>query len=248
MKWMSEILKKYSAGIAHTFLLHFNVNDTVDGVSTVSEFMLQQSLLNRLEIVITYNRSQGISFPHPHHKQNFLTMSGLSEDDLSFITPDPGTSLPFLEKALRLYKVIEEDGEETFQKVSAVIIDYVETIVPNADTSAMMAEDRVALVTLLRWAKDAEIGNLGSPILLLTENLSDIHPNLRAASSRIEAIKVPLPDQEDRHKYINHLEKTLQIPLETTPERLAALTAGLRRIHIHDIYLRAEYDDLPVTM
>ena len=245
MQWATNVINKYLSGIAHTFLLHFNVNDTVDGVSTVSGFLLRQELLSSKEIVITYNRSQGIGFPQPHHKKNFIEITEISEEELSFITPDPGTSLPVIEKALRLSKQV--DGDEV-RPVTAVILDYIETIVPNADTSAIMAEDRVALVTLLRWAKDEEIGNLGSPIFLLTENLSDIHPNLRAASSRIEAIKVPLPDQEDRQVYVEHLEKHLQVPLEMTSERLAALTAGLRRIHIHDIFLRADNNDQPVTI
>ena len=57
----------------------------------------------------------------------------------------------------------------------------------------MSSEDRDSLIFLQRWARDPQIMSKGNLVVLITRNLLDIHSNLRSASSRIEAIAIPLP-------------------------------------------------------
>lgn len=121
---------------------------------------------------------------------------------------------------------------------AAVIVSFAETICPANDVSAMSGEDRTVLVTLQRWARDTEFIQIGSPIFLITENYTDINSALRGASSRIEAIQVPLPTLEERESFISSYAKMQGVEIED-PYRAAALTAGLKRLHIVDIILRA---------
>jgi len=159
-------------------------------------------------------------------------------------------ALSLIESALRLFSV---DGNDKSKAKTAVIIDYAETLAPAAEFAQMSPGDRTILTTLLRWAKDKQIAELGSPVFLVTENLSDVHPALRSASSRIEAVQVSLPDMEERQRYIEALKEryahgdgTVNLKDITIPQ-MARLTAGLKKLHIEDIFLRAETDMVPVT-
>jgi SpoVK/Ycf46/Vps4 family AAA+-type ATPase len=128
-------------------------------------------------------------------------------------------------------------------KLAAVIIEHAETIVPSANVAMMSAEDRTLLVLIEQLGRDPEIVHSGNPVILLTSNLTDLHVAIRSASSKFEAIRVPLPDRQARLAFISQYragkEKT---EWEPTPEQLANATAGLSLIHIEDIFLRAEQE------
>jgi SpoVK/Ycf46/Vps4 family AAA+-type ATPase len=251
--WIAEIHRKWNAVIAHEFILHFNVRDTVDGVNSVVDYLMQSKLVAGRDIILCYNRSAGITFPIPSHRKLLLDELGLmaeAEPSLpgfdEILPREPVAALSIIEAALRLSRPGESGRVEA---KTAVIIDYAEMLAPAADLAHMSPQDRTILTTLQRWAVDREIMALGSPVFLITENLADIHPALRSASSRIEAIQVPLPDTSSREKYITGLcKKYPEVTLEgLTVQQMARLTAGLKRLHLEDIFLRAEVENLPVT-
>jgi len=253
LHWIEEIHRKWSASIAHVFLLHFNVWDTVDGNSSVLEFLMQSPLVSEREIIMYYNRSAGITFPIPSHKKVFLEELGFTAADTGLgvediIPRDPVAALMLMEGALRLSV---PDGNGGLKAKAAVIMDYAETLVPAAELAQMPPGDRTVLTTLLRWARDRQIADLGAPVFLVAENLSDVNRALRSASSRIEAVQVPLPDLEDRQKYIGALAGKYAIDgrsnmRDITVTQMARLTAGLKKLHVEDVFLRSSAD-VPVT-
>lgn len=247
--WLQETIEKWRAGIAHTFILHGNVDDLMSPGICVKDALLASGLVASREIVINYDRSRGIDFPIPSHRQAFMEVVGLQEQvppalaalqqvrgqQTTQLPTAPGSALPLIEKALPL---VDEDQKSR----TAVIIDHAETIFPNTDISAMSPEDRNSLVTILRWAKEREFTKAGPPIFLLVENPGDLHISLRRASSRIEAVKVPYPDYVSRLEFIQQLAKGKNISIEESPEWLASVTAGLKKVHIEDLFLRADLD------
>jgi SpoVK/Ycf46/Vps4 family AAA+-type ATPase len=248
MHWIEEIHRKWSASISHVFLLHFNVWDTVDGNASVIEYLMQSPLVSEREILICYNRSAGIWFPIPSHRKVLLEDLGLAATDsvgIEDIVPrDPVAALMLMEDALRLSV---PDCNGGLRAKAAVIIDYAETLVPAAELSQMSPGDRTVLTTLLRWARDRQIADLGSPVFLVVENLSDVNRALRSASSRVEAVQVPLPDLEDRQRYILALAEKYAIDgrpnmRDITVQQMARLTAGLKKLHVEDIFLRSGAD------
>ena len=100
--------------------------------------------------------------------------------------------------------------------------------------ATMSPDDRTALVTLQRWGRDPQMMSTGNMVILITANLADIHPALRAASSRYKAIEIPLPDREARQGYITWYlaRKPDASNMAMTPEELANATAGLSLIHL----------------
>jgi len=246
--WVQELLDKYSSGVAHAFTLHFNVFDyVVPGVSLKS--YLARLMAGR-QIVAFYNRSEGITFPLPTMRDRFIELLGLGQEQdpalaalaslqggqpqATEIPRSPTAALPLLERLLKL-----GDPEE---KLAAVVIDFAESVFPAADMATMSAEDRTNLITVQRWGRDPDIMRAGNPVFLVAANLADLHAGIRAASSKFEAIEVPLPDRAARRAFIDHYTagKPQVFRWHLSAEELANATAGLSLIHIEDIFLRAE--------
>jgi len=238
--WYNEIAQKWQAGISHVFLLHGNTGDTVDGVHTVQDTLIASGLCSGRDVVIMYDRSSGITFPLASHRQAFYQAIGLDapveEDDM--LPRDPVGAFRLIEQVVK--KTKGQNG--TAAPLAAAIISFAETIVPANDVSGMGADDRTVLVTLQRWARDSQMVAIGPPVFLITENLADIHPVLRGASSRIESIQIPYPAHEERAAYIEKMSESQEVPVEDV-QRAAAMTAGLKRIHIEDIVLRAKLEN-----
>jgi AAA+ superfamily predicted ATPase len=246
--WVQELLDKYSSGVAHAFILHFNAFDyVVPGVSPKSYLA---KLMAGRQIVAFYNRSEGITFALPAMREKFMELLGLGEpqdaalaalQSIQGAMPEdlprsPGAALPLLERLLKL-----GDPEE---KLAAVVVDFAESILPAADIATMSAEDRTNLITVQRWGRDPDIVRSGNPVFLVTENLADLHASIRAASSKFEAIEIPLPDRDARLAFIEYYAGTKPQAFEwkLSKEELANATAGLSLIHIEDIFLRAEQE------
>lgn len=249
--WMEQLLRKYQAAIANMFILHFNVSDLVDGVCPVEDYLLRSPLFTGRDIVVKYNRSAGITFPRDFKEsQGPGRDTRLEESEARMIwgldqdiplPSEPNSALHLLETLMRQSK----DGASGEREAKVgVIIDYAETLIPNTDLAQMNGEDRTTLTTFLRWAKDPELIQLGVPIILLTDNLMDLHSALRSPSAQIEPIQIPLPEYEDRLKYIKELAASERfrdtVVLEADPEAIARTTAMLKLIHIEDMFLRAE--------
>lgn len=242
--WVTNFEEMYLSDVAHAFILHFNVRDyVVPGVSLKG--YLNSLLSNR--IVAHYDRSQGITFPAPSMEKEFKKIVGFETessgpDPLSAalgidnqgdeLPRSPNSALPLLEKFLKLAP----------QNKAAVVIDYAEVIVPNADVAAMGQDDRVNLITVVRWGQDAEIRANGAPIFLITESVEDLHPSIRSASSKFESLYIDLPTSAERLDFITwYMEDRKEaFRLAVSLEEVANMTAGLSRLHVEDILLRAE--------
>lgn len=253
--WLSEIVAKWAASIAHVFILHGNVDDIVVPGRYVRDHLVASNLLAKRDCVIVYNRSKGIYFPLPSHQQVFMELTGLAEQsgqnpallalqearggsNEQQLPKDPVSAFLLIEKALT---AVNEDG----QPRCALIIEYAETIVPAQDFAMMPPENQNILVTLLRWSREPEFSQIGPPVFLLTGSSSDLHMSLRDASSRIECVEVELPDENTRKAILSQLKESLGVEIDV--DAAAAMTAGLKNVHIEDIVLRAKLQDSPVA-
>lgn len=260
--WARTMLAKYDAGIAHMFTLHFNVADYAAGKMGMKAYLAKLWMAKGKEIVAYYDRASGITFALESMKEKALKLLGLDQQPDEALAAlqavggappggvslprSPGQALPLLERLLRA-----EDADGNPVGV-AVIVEFAEAIAPEGDFGAMSPEDRDSVITLQKWARDPGLANRGNPVILLTSNLTDLHSAIRAASSRTETILVPLPDLEERLEFIKGLlEDTdgAEPPrLEgMTPEQFAATTAGLSRVNIEDIELRAAELKQPIS-
>jgi AAA+ superfamily predicted ATPase len=255
IKWFEELKAKYEAAIAHTFLLHFNVGDYVVNNTDLKNYLLRA--LASFDLTAIYNRAEGIVFPLPSMKDKFMQWLEIAPADpaleaLNFASGATDTSLPrepnpafaLLEKMLKLDRTDDDNPDRKVR--SALIIEFAETLFPNTDISTMNPEDRNSLIHMLRWSKDPGISANGNLIILITSNLSDIHPAIRAAGSRIESVTIQLPEYEERLAFIKSFPD-LTLEEGFAPEAFAGMTGLLSKIHIEDIILRAKYNQTPVS-
>lgn len=247
-RWTERLLDVYKAGIAHAFVLHFNVGDYVSADAPVTTASYLAKLFAGRETVAVYSRDRGITFPTDTMRQKAMELWGSDTqkqasnstlDALGISLPtnnnddlprNPAEALPMLDKLLRA-------PAET-----AVIIENAEFIVPDSGLAMMNADDRTALAIIARWGRDPALVAVGNPVILLTGNLSAVHSEIRAASNRYEAIEVPLPDAVQRLNFIKRWMDERQVSLADglTLETVANATAGLSLLHVEDVLLRAE--------
>lgn len=245
--WLDDLIFKYRSSIANLFVLHFNVADyTGPDNRRVRDMVIQDFLENAnlapkgqpRRVVAIYNRAEGITFSRPGMREEFirlLTGESVRPDEEIKLPVAPGQAFALLDKLI-------------YAEPAAVIIEQAETILPAEDLGAMDQEELRALTFIKKWAGDVRLNRLGSPVVMLTQSLSELHPHLRLASAKIESIMVPLPDLDGRQAYIEAMVEKRQLAMSITPRELANATAGLSRILIEDIGLRAEATGHSITV
>lgn len=224
--WAEELRRRYLRGEASQFVLHGNVFDVVEHggeLIPVRDYLTDHLLAASKDVVVVYNVSTGGRIV-----RRKADLGGL--DDL-LVQRERSKFLPAVERVLK-----------TTPKV-ALVIEYAETVAPAADAALMSDEDRGAVVTLHRWSMAPEIEASDSVVLLLAENLSELHPKL-VSNPKIGIVRVPMPDEDERRRVIATCQRPGGAGTSGSADsagdaayldRLAAMTAGLRAVQIQTI-------------
>src|ERR1017187_5224102 len=69
--WIDSLKEKYSSSVAHTFVLHGNINDYVEEDKRLREYLSSQ-VFEKRNMIIFYDRSKGISFYTPAMRKEFF--------------------------------------------------------------------------------------------------------------------------------------------------------------------------------
>jgi AAA+ superfamily predicted ATPase len=214
--WAEELRRRYLRGEASQFVLHGNVFDLVPfggELLPVREYLTDRLLSETKDVVVAYNVSTGGKIVR---RKPGAELAGFEE---LLVARERSKFLPAMERVLR-----------TAQRV-AVILEYAETIAPAADPALMSDDDRTAVVTLHRWSMSPEIEASDSVVVLLAENLSELHPKL-VSNPKIATVRVPMPDEGERRQVIALCQPRADKAYVT---RLASITAGLRAVQIQAI-------------
>lgn len=239
--WAGQLVKKYYAGEASHFLLHHNVYDLVParGQYVGLMFFLRRELLGNKHIVM-YDRSQGITFGSPDVERRFLAQLRvadplMSRESLKRLPKDPGRALPLIEHYL-----FSDDQV-------AVIIHFLETLIPAGDISYLGGEDRNNLVALQRWITSSRLLSTDNIVILIAESLADVNPRIRE-NSRLATIEIPYPDERERLAFIRHFNRMNPgLTMEMSEEQLAQLTSGLNYVHINGLMRSAQLEPRGLT-
>lgn len=221
--WADEIRRRFLRGEASQFVLYGNVHDLIlddpDGsndkrspderLMALPEFV-SKVLLDKKGLVALYNVSTGVRFVKGKAPNGFENL---------LLEKEPAKVLPLLERLL------------VTQQGVALVIEYAETVTPAGETSFSTVDDRAAVVTLQRWSTLPALDKNDSIVLLLTENLSELHPKL-VANPRVATVQVPIPDAEARRALLRHIRPDL--PADDL-EIMTEVTAGLKSIQVQGI-------------
>jgi transitional endoplasmic reticulum ATPase len=236
--WAEELRNRYLAGEASMFLVHGNARDvhrwtaedgTVEYVSL--RVFLERFLSRSKDIVVYYNVSEGLEFPDQGMGRRFRTVVNVQRAlqgraPLEALPIEPNEVLP----------VVEDLVTDQTQR-AAVILDYIEMVVPMGDLSFMGSGDKANLVALQRWASDPGLLQSDNLVVMVTENLSDVHRRV-AASAQLATLRIPLPTTSDRTQFLRSVERD-GVKLEMDDEALANVTAGLSLLQIRGLFRKA---------
>jgi SpoVK/Ycf46/Vps4 family AAA+-type ATPase len=220
--WAAELKQRYLRGESAQFVLHGNVHDVVlyDGqLLGIAEFLSKELFAKSKDTVLLYNVSTGVRFT-----KRKVDLKGLEE---IFMAKEPAKVLPAIERVL------------TMSDRVAVILEYADTIAPAAETSFSTIDDRAAVVTLHRWSLLRSLEKNDSIVVVLVENLSDLHPAI-VSNPRVATVAVPMPTREQREAIVSFADPSQGPP---DVDRLAEVTAGLKAIQITSILTPAEGDE-----
>lgn len=250
--WARELSEKYYSGVTSMFVLHGNVRDLAPWKRPACvEFLplqrfLREALFGARDLVLFYDRGGGLSFGSPEMKKDFeRALSGYDSfhgtNFANGLPRNPDGVLNILDNYLRL-RLVDN-------KKIAVVIDFAETIVPAGDSSGMPAEDRNSLVILKRWAQNPIFLQADVTFCLIAENLIELNLGL-VQNPGVASIEVPLPVAEERLDFIRVQVGAKPMPAgsDVTPETLATLTAGLKRVQLQGLMSDAAENQRPLTM
>ncbi len=212
--WADELKRRYVRGEASQFIVHGNVHDLVvygDETMMLDEFLCTVMLAGNKDTIALYNTAAGVRFAKRRQ--------GVPGLDELLLARSREKVFPVLERLL--------STEDRF----ALILEYAETLAPSADLAMYGDVDRATLITLHRWAALPALENSDNLVILLTETLSELHPRL-VNNARVAAIRVPIPEEEERRAYIRMLVPHFDA---ATVERLGEITAGLKLVQIRGI-------------
>jgi len=245
--WANELSEKYYSGVTSMFVLHGNVRDLAP---RANEFVplgqfLREALFGGRDLVLIYDRGGGLNFSDPDMKADFArALSGYdSFHGTNFsggLPRNPDGVLNILDNYLRL-RILDK-------KKIAVVIDFAETIAPAGDTSGMPAEDRNSLVILKRWAQSPTFLQADITFCLIAENRIELNLGL-VQNPGVASIEIPLPSEAERLDFIRVqlAAKPLPAGSDVTPESLAALTAGLKRVQLQAMISDSVENQRPLT-
>ena len=239
-RWAEELAFKYRAGEASHFLLNHNVYDLIRSRSGYVSLLtfLQKELLGNKGIVC-YNRSEGITFDSDETLRQFVAHQRVADPLMNIsaasqLPRDPAKALPLIERFLFYADKI------------AVVINFVDTILPAGEISYLSGDDRNALVAMQRWMTSARIMDSDNLVILVAESLSDVHPRVKE-NARLANIRIPYPDETERLEYLSEMLKAFPVKLEMHVSQLAAMTSGLNFIHLRSMLRAAQMSDDGLT-
>ena len=249
--WAQELSYKYCSETANLYLLHGNIRDFLPNKMYEGEFVfvriqefISEVLFGNKDIIVFYDRSSGVNFCEREMQEDYLnTMKQNFPDksDEQLLSSNPSEAFSNLEKYFLM---------NISKKLRIVlIIDFAETIVPNAEISALSEEDRYCLVTLNRWAHDPIFTQGDISIMLLSENLADVSSRLVRSPNTVK-LCIPLPDYKVRKAFLDFTANRDYLLLENrlNTDRVASITSGLNLMNLNQIAAESFQEDRTIKL
>ncbi len=246
--WARDLQQRLRQRSVNTFILTGpGVRDLhpLDGRThgAIGEYLARVAFASRAAIIF-YDRGAGIRIADTGAQDDFG--ASLKAYDRMHGTTfaqshprDPDRALQLIESFLR------NQLEERRQYSALVVIDYAETVAPAGEPGQLPVEDRGAIVTLRRWASDPFFLARDVTFCLLAETASQLNPALRGDARTLE-LRVPVPDEEERYRYLTGRGATPDTFSRVDPRAAAVLTAGLTRLHLESLLAEADASGAPL--
>jgi AAA+ superfamily predicted ATPase len=255
--WALELARRWNAGTYSMFILHGNVFDLFpvdDGAAYLPlKAFLSRRLFPEREFLLFYDIGDGLSFGSADMQKKFFEWLAIYDEVEHTNFAQQGPPRDFNKLAPLLRRFFLRISEQKNWKGVTLVFDFPEKIVPAAEEGGAHWDERIALVSLLKWAGSAEMRRLDVGIVLITESAAELHADL-LQNPHIAQIKIDLPDAEDRLRFLQSDciqalgdRKALKEWSDFPAEDLASRTAGLNLLRIQHLLAEAVRNEQRVS-
>ncbi|MEO7319265.1 MAG: AAA family ATPase [Chthoniobacteraceae bacterium] len=249
--WALEFARRWNAGVSSVFVLYGNIHDVFpvpegakSGYAPLKTFLTRRLFSGR-EWMLFYDIGDGLSFGSPEMQHEFFEWLAVFDrvEGTNFSQTGPPREFTKLAPLLRRFFMRAKEAEAESAHGVTLIIDYPEKIIPAGEGGGSV-EERMALVTLLKWASSQDIRRLDVGVILVTESAQELHADL-LRNPHVAQIRIDLPDVEDRAAFIRHELDPAQSDLDETS--LVARTSGLNLLRVRQLLAEAVNNGRRVT-
>src|SRR6516225_9425620 len=243
--WALEFARHWNGGTYSLFILHGNIFDLfpVQDNSSVNYVPLKTFLVRRLfperACLLFYDISDGLTFGSGDMQKRFFEWLEVydSVESTNFHEAGPPRDFIRLAPLLRRFFLRVAEEKEKWKGVT-LIIDFPEKLIPAAEAASSSVDERMNLVTFLKWAAAPEMAKLDIGVILVTESAAELNERL-LQNPYVAQVRIDLPDAEERLRFLQSGwaeamagGKPFKEWSDFHPEELAQRTAGLNLLRI----------------
>ena len=258
--WSLELARRWNAGTYSLFVLHGNIFDLfpVQDGGGVNYVPLKSYLVRRLfpdrSCMLFYDISDGLTFGSADMQKKFFEWLEVydSVENTNFHEAAPPRDFVRLAPLLRRFFLRVAEEKEKWNGIT-LIIDFPEKLIPASEEANTSNDERMNLVTFLKWAAAPEMASLDIGVMLVTESASELHADL-LQNPHVAQVRIDLPDVEERLRFLQSgwtdtmvAGKSFAEYSDFKAEELAARTAGLNLLRIRHLLAEAVRNGTRVT-
>jgi AAA+ superfamily predicted ATPase len=245
--WALEFARRWNAHTHSVFLLHGNIHDvfpTREGYAPLKSFLMRR-LLPEGRLTLYYDIGDGLSFGAPEMQKRFYEWLQIfdSVEGTNFSQTGAPRAFTQLAPLLRRFFIAMADERKAPGGVS-LVIDFAEKIIPATEESGASQDERMSLVTLLKWAASPDLRRADVGIILIAESSGELHGDL-LQNPHVAQIRLDLPDLEDRAAFVAAEFDEKQS--ELTAQQLAERSSGLSLLRVRHLLAEALQNGKRVT-
>jgi len=258
--WALELARRWNGGTYSLFVLHGNIFDLfpVQNGADLAYLPLKTFLVRRLfperACLLFFDISDGLTFGSAEMQKRFFEWLEVYDavENTNFHAAGPPRDFIHLAPLLRRFFLRVAEEKENWKGVT-LVIDFPEKLIPATEEAGASVEERMNLVTFLKWAAAPEMAKLDIGVILVTESASELNARL-LQNPYVAQIRIDLPDAEERLRFLQSgWAETMaggqpfSAWSDFTPADLAARTSGLNLLRIRHFLAEAIRNGARVT-
>jgi ATP-dependent 26S proteasome regulatory subunit len=258
--WAVEFARRWNGATYSLFVLHGNIFDLfpVQEDGRVNYVPLKTFLVRRLfpdrTCLLFYDISDGLTFGSSDMQKRFFEWLEIYDNVENTTYHQTGPPRDFIRLAplLRRFFLRVAEEKEKWQGIT-LIVDFPEKLIPDSPEANASVEERMNVVTFLKWAAAPELARLDIGIVLVAESAAELNARLMQ-NPYVAQVRIDLPDSEDRSAFLQSgwaesmaEGKPFSDWSDFSPQELALRTAGLNLLRIRHFLAEAIRNGVRVT-
>src|SRR5437867_4896990 len=206
--WALELARRWNGGTYSLFVLHGNIFDLfpVQDDSTLSYVPLKTFLVRRLfperACLLFYDISDGLTFGSSDMQKRFFEWLEIYDnvENTNFHQAGPPRDFVRLAPVLRRFFLRVAEEKEKWRGIT-LIVDFPEKLIPACDEANASNDERMNLVTFLKWAAAPELASMDIGVILVAESANELHADL-LQNPYVAQVRIDLPDADERLSFL----------------------------------------------